>query len=91
MYPHDVFNSFIEKRPTEFYCIFNSISLYISLQFYRMAIRVLAAFQAAFNTQQLVRLGAIALFPGGKVAGSVKVTTPPAPSLQFTELHSFKN
>jgi len=56
-----------------------------------MAIRVLAAFQAAFNTQQLVRLGAIALFPGGKVAGSVKVTTPPAPSLQFTELHSFKN
>ena len=71
MYPHDVFNRFIEKRHTEFYCIFNSISLYISLQFYRMAITVLVAFQAAFNTHQLMKLGATALFPGSKVAGSV--------------------
>jgi hypothetical protein len=66
MYPHDVFNSFIEKCPTKFYCIFNSISLYISLQFYRMAFKELVAFQAAFNTQQFERLGAIALFPGVK-------------------------
>jgi len=56
-----------------------------------MAIKELVAFQAAFNTQQLTRLGAIALFPGGKVAGSVKVTIPLVPSLQFTDLQSFKN
>jgi len=91
MYPQDVFSSFIEKCPTEFYCIFNSISLYISLPFYRMAIKELVAFQAAFNTEQLVRLGAIALFLRGKVTGSVKVTTPLVPSLQFTDLHSFNN
>lgn len=34
-----------------------------------MAFKELVAFQAAFNTQQFVGLGAIALFPGGKVAG----------------------
>ena len=41
------FSSFTETRSTEFYCIFNSISLYISLQFYRMAIKELVVFQAA--------------------------------------------
>jgi hypothetical protein len=86
-----MFSTVSLKNTLQFYCIFNSISLYISLQFYRMAIRVLVAFQAAFDTQQLVRLGAIALFPGDKVAGSVRVTTPLVPSLQFTDLHSFKN
>jgi hypothetical protein len=59
-----MFSTVALKNVLEFYCIFNNISLYISLLFYRMAINVFVAFQAAFSTHQLIRLGATAPFPG---------------------------
>jgi hypothetical protein len=77
MHPHGIFGTGSLKNVlTEFYCIFNIISLYTSLQFYRMAIKVFVTFQAAFNTCPADETGCHCPFPGGKVARAVKLTTP---------------
>ena len=81
MYPHGVFK-FHWNAPYRVLLCINSISL----QFYTTAIKELVAFQAAFKHSAAYEVGW-----GSKVAGSVKVTTPLVPSLQFTDLQSFKN